>query len=287
MSNLKSLWSRTPTPPNSESVTEHSTLEAPPTEEADKNWDEERTQVLRKRRHGLKLHRKARIGIGAILLSVGCSAGTIVPFYADSSRSEGRAVIATVVIYGFIAVAFAIYSLSGVGELSVEIQSVEDDMDLIEFKKQPAEVRAYKLFRLNQLEVKRHYTQTLSQGAVIFAVGIFCILSGFAIIGITLKLLSSANGSTTTKFIIGGVGVIGGILTNFVAYIYLKMHKATSDRLVEQQHRLITTHFLHFGNYLAARISEDQELRNETLSEMAKVLAESSGNDKRASEKST
>ncbi|MFK8910311.1 hypothetical protein [Streptomyces sp. YS-3] len=248
------------------------------------SWDANRLSTLHEREGQLKKYRTRQIRVGFLLLTCGCIATGISTYYAIS-HPGWRPVAIPALLYGFFLIAAGIYMLSEAREVSIEIDSIRDDRDLIEFKNQPVTVLAYKLFRVNQLEVKRHYSQTLSQGNVIFAVGIFCIVSGLAIVAVTLRLVSNTEATeTSTKLITGGVGAVGGILANYIAYIFLRMFKETSTRLRAQQDRLVATHFLHFGNYLAARV-DNAGLRDETLSCMAKVLAENGGTTKEPPEK--
>ncbi|MCD9195046.1 TRADD-N-associated membrane domain-containing protein [Streptomyces albireticuli] len=237
-------------------------------------WVAERVEVLDARRVGLKDRRSRRLIIGVVLVAVGCLATVGMVILYVTLDKETRPLTIPIVLYGLLVTALGGFMLSSAGEVTVDIQNIDDEKDLVDFERQPVDLFAYKLFRLNQLQVKRHQSQTLSQGRIIFLFGLFCILLGFVIIAYSLKQVSgSEEADTSAKLITGGVGAVAGILTNFVAYIFLRMFQETSKRLTAQQDRLVTTHYLHFGNYLAARISGDDALRNETLSSMAKSLA--------------
>jgi hypothetical protein len=65
---------------------------------------------------------------------------------------------------------------------------------------------------------------------------------------------------------------LGGVLANFIAVIYLRMYSATVTSVGGFHQRLVTTHHLHFGNFLTAKI-EATGLRDKALAEMATRLA--------------
>jgi hypothetical protein len=70
------------------------------------------------------------------------------------------------------------------------------------------------------------------------------------------------------KILIGVLGAIGAILSNFVAVIFVKMYSETIKSLTEFHNRLVITHYLHFSNFLVSKI-RDERLREETLSKLA------------------
>jgi hypothetical protein len=72
--------------------------------------------------------------------------------------------------------------------------------------------------------------------------------------------------------VVGVVGAIGGILANFVAAVFLRIYTGSINSMSEFHNRLVSTHYLHFGNFLASKI-ETERLREETLSKMAVELA--------------
>jgi hypothetical protein len=152
---------------------------------------------------------------------------------------------------------------------------LDNEIDLLGISEESVELRAEKLFKLHQLELKRYYDQTLRHSSAIFLVGIGCIILGFAIVGAALYVLASLpeDEGTTTKIVVGALGGIGAILANFIGAIYMKMFSETLKSLTEFHHRLVGTHHLHFGNFLAAKITEG-DLRNKTLAGVAEGLAQ-------------
>ena len=100
------------------------------------------------------------------------------------------------------------------------------------------------------------------------------IFLGFIIVGTTIFIIGTNAfvQDLSEKIVSASLGAIGGILSNFIAVIYLKIHSETIKSLTEFHNRFVFTHHLHFGNFLAAKISE-KTLREKTLSEIASALA--------------
>src|SRR5262249_55829330 len=97
------------------------------------------------------------------------------------------------------------------------------------------EQNAYKLFQVNAAELKRYYDQALKQRALVFSLGIFCILGGFAVIGVTLYILAVplASASLDEQVVVGVVGAVGAILANFIAVIFLQMFRSIVTSMVD------------------------------------------------------
>jgi hypothetical protein len=155
-----------------------------------------------------------------------------------------------------------------------EISDAESELDLLHIGNATNEQRAQKLFRLHQIDLKRYYDQTLNQSAWIFYVGVGCIFVGIMVIAVTIYLVS-ANRFTTTveeKVFVAALGAIGAVLVNFVAVVYMRMFSGVMQSLTHFHNRLVATHHLIFGNFLAAKI-ENRELREETLAKVAEALS--------------
>ncbi|HEV2108778.1 MAG TPA: hypothetical protein VGR16_10990, partial [Thermomicrobiales bacterium] len=58
-----------------------------------------------------------------------------------------------------------------------------------------------------------------------------------------------------------------------IAVIFLRMFSETIQSMIDFHNRLVATHHVHFGNVLAAKIT-NEALRSETLSRMALALAD-------------
>jgi hypothetical protein len=169
----------------------------------------------------------------------------------------------------FLAAAFAV----NVGQAKQDMEDILSEIDLKNIGLEEREKRAQKLFQLHQRELKRYYDQSLAQGLWIFLVGIVCLTLGFVVIAITLyEIFVNSSATVADKIIIGVVGAISGILTNFIAAIYMKMFGDTVKSATEFHNRLVATHHLHFGNFLISKI-DDNKLRDEALAEVSRAIA--------------
>ncbi|MBD2065946.1 hypothetical protein H6F93_00050 [Leptolyngbya sp. FACHB-671] len=159
-------------------------------------------------------------------------------------------------------------------EDKIEIQELQNEIELLSIADTSLEQRAEKLFRINQLELKRYYNQSLMSSLWILVVGITCILLGFLIIGSSLSLvnLQSQSNSIEEKVILAILGAVGGILSNFIAVVYLRMFSENIKSLNTFHNRLVVTNNLHFSNVLAASI-KDVSLREKTISQIALSLS--------------
>jgi len=156
--------------------------------------------------------------------------------------------------------------------LDEEVQDIDFEIDLLQFPVSDQEIRAEKLLRINRAQLRRYYDLNLNQNIWVFAIGIFCILLGFVVIGVTFHLISKID-KVEPKIVTAAVGAIGSILANYIAAIYLKMHAAAATNLSGFHSRLVETHEILIGNLLASRI-EDKEKRWETLSQLSVNVAQ-------------
>jgi hypothetical protein len=176
----------------------------------------------------------------------------------------------------FIAAYAAMFELlimpSGLSSARASVQSQETELDFLLRGAQNREEQAYRLFKLHQAEIQRYYDQSLSQGRTIFSVGLVCMFVGVGIIIATLVLITRSTTAANSRNVIAVVGAVGAILANFVGAIYLRMYSGALGALSEIHSRLVTTHHLHFGNFLAAEI-EDKSQREATWAAMSTALA--------------
>jgi hypothetical protein len=210
--------------------------------------------------------RVAFIALGALALLAGFIS---IPIGAIS--------IDITIIIILIGVTLTVYGVIFQGRgLDNKIQGIKFELDLERVEAKPTEVRAERLFKQHQLELKKFYDQILNQNAWVFVTGLVCIVLGFAIIGSTIyfvfiKPSSSPGISLDDKIVAVCLGAVGGILSNFVAFIYLNMFSKTLSSLTKFHNRLVATHYLHFGNFLVSKI-EDVDLREKTLAAIASKL---------------
>jgi hypothetical protein len=190
----------------------------------------------------------------------------------DQNLGVARLYISPVI--GFVAALFAVGTLStNISQAKQDVEDILSEIDLKSISLEQRETRAQKLFQLHQRELKRYYDQSLAQGRWIFMVGIVCLILGFTVVGLTLyEVLTNSSATVTDKIIIGVVGAVSGILTNFIAAIYMKMFGDTVKSATEFHNRLVATHHLHFGNFLISKI-DDIKLRDEALAEVSRAIA--------------
>jgi hypothetical protein len=176
--------------------------------------------------------------------------------------------------YGIVCIIGSLVMPNG-AEKDTELLALESELDLLESETVSSELRAEKLFKNHQIGLKQYYDQTLRHSGWIFIVGITCILFGFFLIGVSLYFVLTAGSSMPIqdKVIVAALGALSGILSNFIAAIYLRMFSETLASLTSFHQKLVKTHHLHFANFLTAKIS-DQSLKDNTLADIAKKLAD-------------
>jgi hypothetical protein len=163
-----------------------------------------------------------------------------------------------------------------------EIQDIRFEEELLRSEATPEESRAEELLRTHQYQLRRYYDLNLSQSFWVFAVGIFCIFLGFVVISMTVYLIRiSPTENWQEKVILGVVGAVGSLMTNYIAAIYLKMHSAISNSLTSFHSALASTHKLFLANLFTSRI-DDQEKRWDALGKLALAVAKSPTTDDKA-----
>ncbi|HEY5710096.1 MAG TPA: hypothetical protein VIS51_11975 [Solirubrobacterales bacterium] len=213
---------------------------------------------------------KTRLEFGRwILLVLAVLFGLAVPtliFFLDQPVMAGYS--------GFFALYFLAFLPMVNGRLAGvrgEIAEVKERLELRGLFNEE-ERRAFRLYQLHNLDLKRYYDLALSQRRVIFGLGGFCITLGAGVAITALILVGDGGTSKEQNLLIAGIGAVGAILANFVAVIYLRMFSDTVKSMDTFHDRLVATHHLLFGNLLAARIA-DREKRDKTLADMAASVA--------------
>jgi hypothetical protein len=192
--------------------------------------------------------------------------------YLIFSQRTGRQAALATFAYGVI---ILILGLSfSPRELDEQLARVEDELELLAIKDTSREQQAQKLLKLHQSELKRYYDQTLRQSSVIFFAGLVCIVLGFVVVGSSLYLIwQTPTNGLQQKLILGGLGAIGGILSNFIAVMYLRMFTQTILSLTDFHTRLVSTHNLYFGNFLMSKIDRHSDFYERVLSEIASTVS--------------
>jgi hypothetical protein len=231
--------------------------------------------ALEEHRDFLRFRRDRIAGLQVILLLAGCGVLALLALLIMLAAHGGTMSIFLLYVALIAAVVVVMNRMLGsrVGELDNDIREVGNELDLLRIETDQGEARAQKLFQSHAFEIKRYYDQALRQGRSIYYVGIVCIGLGFGVIATAFVLVSNTkNSALSEQVIVGALGAIGAILANFIAVVYLRMFSETVQALTSFHQRLVTTHHLHFGNFLASKI-KDQGTRETALAEMSKGLS--------------
>jgi hypothetical protein len=141
------------------------------------------------------------------------------------------------------------------------------------------EKRAYRLFELSNVEINRYYNQALSQRKYAFYLGVFCLVGGFAVVGVALYILyKSPQLALGEKIVIAALGCVSALLANFVAVIFLRMFSAVVQSMVDFHRRMVSTHHVYLSNLMIASI-RDEAVRNETLARLVLAAAKTDDQD--------
>jgi MFS family permease len=153
-----------------------------------------------------------------------------------------------------------------------DMNDLRFEQDLLRHAVKPFQTRAEKLLSVNQIQLRRYYELNLEQAKGVFLVGIGCIAAGLIVVGVTFWFISTL-GDQQTQAIVAVVGAVGAILTNFVAFMYLKIQSSIGESLTTFYKQLASMHDLFFANVLAASV-ESEDKRTETLVRLANAIAE-------------
>jgi hypothetical protein len=244
---------------------------ASPSEQSVEGVVEERIKKVRRRRDRLQ-----ELAFGFTILGFLCLALAAILIVAAIAgwhsmvASGGSSVAIIFALSSFIA--SGSYR-SDAWSLSEDLRGLEFELDLLRFSPSGDECRAEKLLAQNDYQLRRYHRLNLRQCSAIFVVGILCLLAGFAVIVATFVAIRNTHNDKTQQLIIGIVGALGAVLSNFVAAIYLKMHAAITTNLAGFHDKLVDTHRLYFANVLASRIGPDDQ-RYQTLQDLSLAIVE-------------
>jgi hypothetical protein len=238
--------------------------------------DPEKIQVedLRRQLQELRQKRSYYTALGKFVPATGLL--VFVLFYVIYLNWGSQYLLAVGTFYLVVAIAFPAFT--NAGAIDTEVEAIESEIALRLTGAEATEQRAERLFKSHGIDLRRYYQQTLRHSAFVFAAGIGCIVLGFCIIGYTfysLKAMSEFN----EKVLTATLGLVSGILTNFVAGIYLKMFAETIGTLSGFHRKLVTTNHLHFANFLLAKIS-DAAMRDENYAKLAALIVSGSSAEK-------
>jgi hypothetical protein len=170
--------------------------------------------------------------------------------------------------YLIVSIAFPILSEST--NLDTEIEAVESEITLRGTGADATEQRAEQLFKSHSIDLRRYYQQTLRHSTVVFMAGLACITVGICIIIYVFYKIQNMQ-TYDDKLLTVIVGLISGILTNFIAVIYLKMFAETMNALTIFHKKLVATNHMHFANYLSSKIVDDNK-RDDHYANIAAII---------------
>lgn len=142
------------------------------------------------------------------------------------------------------------------------------ERDVLILAPSTTEIRADKLLRMNQQQLRRYYEMNLQQNTWVFVVGLACLGLGVGVIVGTFYLLHESHGHEAEQTIIASVGVVGTVLSNFVAVVYLKIHATNAQSVSEFHMTLVRMQQVFLANLIAASVSPD-ESRSQTFAKLS------------------
>ncbi len=184
-----------------------------------------------------------------------------------------------VYIVGFIAFICFMVSVSCFFDFkeSKKIEKLDEDArkeekELSEIALEQKELRAEKMFRMNQKELMRYYDMNLTQTKFLSALGIMMIIFGMLIVAASLYMYMSLNADKALLF----VGSLSGVIADFIGAVFIKMYTKNIEAAVKFHAKFAESNNLLLANSIANKI-EDDKLRETTLSEISKNIILSKG----------
>ena len=142
---------------------------------------------------------------------------------------------------------------------TIAVMSVENKTP-----KMQAEIR----FDNSQSDFKRFFDINLNQLSWVFKLGIGTVLAGMVIIFLAIIMFA-----VSPKYNIAVLtGAISGVLVDFIGVIFIRMYTETIKASIQLQNKLVHNNDNLLANLLAEDI-DDKNLRNQTLSEIAKTIS--------------
>ena len=210
---------------------------------------------------------KLRKSVPLIGVTISISMMTVYYFYNEPI------ILGIGIFYFIVAITYPMFELGK--SVNTEVEALESEISLRTTGSDAIELRAERLFKAHEIELRRYYAQSLKQNNIIFIVGVFCILAGFGFIALSFILIGgqSHDDNFNQKVLISVLGISSGILTNFVAIIYLKIFSNTLKAFTTFHNKLVSTNHLHFVNFLVSKIG-DQDTRNQSLKVLSDKIAD-------------
>jgi hypothetical protein len=125
-------------------------------------------------------------------------------------------------------------------------------------KSKEGKEKAETLFLKHQFELRGYYGQTLRQGASIFYVGVGCLGVGVAVLGAALWIIKTTSATGAEHIVIvtaAALGAVGSIATNYVAYLFLRMHRTAMNAIGDFHATLVETQNIHFSQLFLSNLT--------------------------------
>ena len=195
--------------------------------------------------------------------------GVFPVFIAIKWAGSGHIGVTFVAIMGYlelVSVLVFVVSRMRLRDLQAELRTVEFENEI----RKKEDESPILLFLKHQAELKRYYDQALQQSGLAFVLGVFCVVSGLAVIAVGFLLIQ--DGNNAERIITGALAAVGAILSGFVARVYLGIHRGAVESLTGFHGKFVETHHLHIAGVFASRV-DDEEARDSTLLALVQAAA--------------
>lgn len=149
----------------------------------------------------------------------------------------------------------------------LEEETHREEKEFSEIDSENRELRAEKMFRMNQKELMRYYDMNLAQTKFLSGLGIMMIIFGILIVISSLYMYMSMDGDKNPLF----VGSLSGIVVDFIGAIFIKMYTKNIKAAVKFHAKFAESNNLLLANSIANKIRDDK-IREDTLSEISKNI---------------
>lgn len=149
----------------------------------------------------------------------------------------------------------------------LEEEARREEKEFSEIDSENRDLRAEKMFRMNQKELMRYYDMNLAQTKFLSGLGIMMIIFGILIVISSLYMYMSMDGDKVPLF----VGSLSGIVVDFIGAIFIKMYTKNIKAAVKFHAKFAESNNLLLANSIANKIRDDK-IREDTLSEISKNI---------------
>lgn len=104
----------------------------------------------------------------------------------------------------------------------------KEEKEFSEIALEQKELRAEKMFRMNQKELMRYYDMNLTQTKFLSALGIMMVIFGMLIVAASLYMYMSLNADKVLLCI----GSLSGVIADFVGAVFIKMYTKNIEAAV-------------------------------------------------------